>query len=231
MRQLAPCAVLILATLAVASEACAQQSAPQRALTWAGRPAVAVPAESQGAALAPSGLIPHAGTDVAPPTGVAAAMPVTPDRVRRQGLTPADVWLPVSGATQAVATAPSAASGLPPQPPAPPPGSAAHAAYVPPVQTTPPAYAQPADAGAPAPSSAPPVGGRYYSVHRPNGRQPDAVLRPEPVYLDGVTVDRVDAAPAEGGEDLAAPPAPASMVRDANGVLRPAPTPIEHDIQ
>jgi len=70
-------------------------------------------------------------------------------------------------------------------------------------------------------TSAPVAGGaRYYSIHRQAGRQPDAPVLPAPVYLDALPV-QLDAIPS--GDDLATPPAPPELFRDAQGRLRPVP--------
>ena len=66
-----------------------------------------------------------------------------------------------------------------------------------------------------------PGGARYYSIHRQAGRQPDAPVLPAPVYLDALPV-QLDNLPA--GDDLAAPPPPPEVLRDANGRLRPVPS-------
>lgn len=55
---------------------------------------------------------------------------------------------------------------------------------------------------------------RYYSLHRGTGRQPDAAPRPEPVYLDALPVELID---PPKSEDMAAPPEPTRVLRDANG--------------
>lgn len=66
-----------------------------------------------------------------------------------------------------------------------------------------------------------PGGARYYSIHRQAGRQPDAPSLPAPLYLDALPV-QLDNLPA--GDDLAAPPPPPEVLRDANGRLRPVPS-------
>lgn len=88
------------------------------------------------------------------------------------------------------------------------------------------APAQPSAYAAPPPS--PTLGSRRYSVHRQNGQQPDAIQRPQPVYLDALPVDLAE---TPQSEDLAAPPAPPSMLRNADGRYVPAPAAIEHDVQ
>jgi len=66
-----------------------------------------------------------------------------------------------------------------------------------------------------------PGGARYYSIHRQAGRQPDTPSLPAPVYLDALPV-QLDNLPA--GDDLAAPPPPPEVLRDAHGRLRPVPS-------
>jgi hypothetical protein len=69
---------------------------------------------------------------------------------------------------------------------------------------------------------------RYYSLHRQNGRRPDAIAMPSPVYLDALPVE-LERAPQS--EDLAEPPAAPTVLRDNNGRVRPAPPAINDDIQ
>lgn len=68
------------------------------------------------------------------------------------------------------------------------------------------------------PAPATPNGARYYSVHRQVGRQPDAPVLPEPVYLDALPVDLSTPVTSE---DLAAPPSVPVMTRGSRGRLRP----------
>lgn len=63
-------------------------------------------------------------------------------------------------------------------------------------------------------------GSRYYSLHRQAGRQPDSVPTPPPVYLDALPV-QLDETPSSG--DLAAPPEPPALYRDAQGRVRATP--------
>lgn len=77
---------------------------------------------------------------------------------------------------------------------------------------------------------APPAarGGRYYSVHRQNGRQPDALTMPQPTYVDGLVVSEVETL---ASQDLAAPQEGPTLIRDRNGNLRAAPAPSDGDHQ
>lgn len=65
-------------------------------------------------------------------------------------------------------------------------------------------------------------GARYYSVHRQNGRAPDALTMPQPTYVDAlaVTITETPASP-----DLAQPDQGPTLIRDANGRLRAQPAP------
>ncbi len=106
-----------------------------------------------------------------------------------------------------------------------------------------PAPVQPrAEASAPAPAparavmevapsgEAPPrqAGGRYYSVHRQNGREPDALTMPEPTYVDGLVVSDIE---TMASQDLAAPEQGPTLIRDRNGNMRAAPAPSDGDHQ
>lgn len=65
-----------------------------------------------------------------------------------------------------------------------------------------------------------PGGARYYSIHRQAGREPDTPRLPEPVYLDALPVE-LNTLP--DSQDLAAPPPTPTLMRDAQGRIRPAP--------
>ena len=65
-------------------------------------------------------------------------------------------------------------------------------------------------------------GARYYSVHRQNGREPDALTIPQPTYVDALAVT-VTETPAS--QDLAQPDPGPTLIRDANGRLRAQPAP------
>ncbi|MFT4913452.1 MAG: hypothetical protein ACI9YM_002050 [Brevundimonas sp.] len=63
-------------------------------------------------------------------------------------------------------------------------------------------------------------GARYYSVHRQNNRQPDPTPLPATTYVDAIAVDL----PASlASQDLAAPPEPPTLVRNAQGRLQAMP--------
>lgn len=77
---------------------------------------------------------------------------------------------------------------------------------------------------------APPTrsGGRYYSVHRQNGREPDPLTMPEPTYVDGLVVSQIE---TMASQDLAAPEQGPTLIRDRNGNMRAAPAPSDGDHQ
>lgn len=62
-------------------------------------------------------------------------------------------------------------------------------------------------------------GGRYYSVHRQNGRRPDAVEIPDPTYIDALAVTIPETI---ASQDLAVPEQGPTLIRDAQGRVRPA---------
>jgi hypothetical protein len=74
----------------------------------------------------------------------------------------------------------------------------------------------------------PQQGARYYSVHRQNGRQPDALAMPEPTYVDALAIT-MTATPAS--QDLAQPDQGPTLIRDNNGRLRAAPAASDGDHQ
>jgi hypothetical protein len=74
----------------------------------------------------------------------------------------------------------------------------------------------------------PTQGGRYYSVHRQNGRQPDALEMPEPNYVDALVVSMPETI---ASQDLAAPEQGPTLIRDAQGRVRPAPAASDGDHQ
>lgn len=72
------------------------------------------------------------------------------------------------------------------------------------------------------PAESAPQGGeppRYYSVHRQNGRQPDAIPQPAPHALDAMPVRLTD--DKDQPSSLADPPEPPQMVRNRDGRLIP----------
>lgn len=74
-----------------------------------------------------------------------------------------------------------------------------------------------------------PQGARYYSVHRQNGQAPDAMVLPQPTYIDALTITNLPETPAT--QDLAQPAEPPAMIRDAQGRVRVQPAPPEGDYQ
>lgn len=74
----------------------------------------------------------------------------------------------------------------------------------------------------------PQQGGRYYSVHRQNGRQPDALEMPEPTYVDALAISLPETI---ASQDLAAPEQGPTLIRDAQGRVRPAPAASDGDHQ
>lgn len=71
-------------------------------------------------------------------------------------------------------------------------------------------------------------GGRYYSVHRQNGRQPDVLEMPEPTYVDALAISMPETI---ASQDLAAPEEGPTLIRDAQGRVRPAPAASDGDHQ
>lgn len=71
-------------------------------------------------------------------------------------------------------------------------------------------------------------GGRYYSVHRLNGRDPDPLVIPDPTYVDGLVVSDIETL---ASQDLAVPQEGPTLIRDRNGNLRAAPAPSDGDHQ
>ncbi|MFN3669432.1 MAG: hypothetical protein ACK4VY_09005, partial [Brevundimonas sp.] len=74
----------------------------------------------------------------------------------------------------------------------------------------------------------PQQGGRYYSVHRQNGRQPDTLDMPEPTYVDALAVSMPETI---ASQDLAAPQEGPALIRDAQGRIRPVPAGSDGDHQ
>ena len=77
-------------------------------------------------------------------------------------------------------------------------------------------------------SRPPTQGGRYYSVHRQNGRQPDALEMPAPNYVDALAVTMPETI---ASQDLAAPEPGPTLIRDAQGRVRPMPATTDGDYQ
>ena len=242
-------AVLLAATPAAAQQPPARtgdggQSLGLRYLTWPGRttPArttperpAAVP-ERRVAASTPAptrrptpAIIPH-GVPPEPPATAGSGPAVA------RGLTPANAWM-----TPAVSAPVPAAS---PSPMAQPPAAATSTIADPmaprrdalifrmqgasdtaSATTHQPQPRTPAVAPARTPAAASTAGpaeqgARYYSVHRQNNRQPDPTPLPPATYVDAIAVDL----PASlASQDLAAPPEPPTLMRNAQGRLQAIP--------
>jgi hypothetical protein len=74
----------------------------------------------------------------------------------------------------------------------------------------------------------PQQGARYYSVHRQNGREPDALVMPAPTYVDALVVSMTE---APTSQDLAEPEQGPTLIRDQNGNMRAAPAASDGDHQ
>lgn len=74
----------------------------------------------------------------------------------------------------------------------------------------------------------PQQGARYYSVHRQNGREPDALVMPTPTYVDALVVSMTET-PAT--QDLAEPAQGPTLIRDRNGTMRATPAASDGDHQ
>lgn len=240
-------AALIAATPAAAQQPPARtgdggQSLGLRYLTWPGRTAAAQTVPERPAAApvrraatsAPTptrrptpAIIPH-GVSAEPPPAAGSAP------VGTRGLTPANAWM--NPAT------PASVPAAPPPPVAPPP-AATNAAPADPMAPRRDALIfrmQGSSGTAPAAAPQPPApavvanrtpvaasttgpaeqGARYYSVHRQNNRQPDPTPLPPATYVDAIAVDL----PASlASQDLAAPPEPPTLIRNAQGRLQGMP--------
>lgn len=74
----------------------------------------------------------------------------------------------------------------------------------------------------------PQQGARYYSVHRQNGRQPDALAMPTPTYVDALAVTMAE---TPASQDLAQPDQGPALIRDAQGRVRAMPAASDGDHQ
>ena len=189
------------------------------------RPAAPEPA----AAPAPAQIMP-----APPPPPAARAVPeYLPDQGDRSQPAPVNLVYPsASPPAEAAAADPMAPRRDAPifrlqQSAPPPPQAAAAAAPSAPAESPQPQprVMQVMASGEPAP---PARGGRYYSVHRQNGREPDAVAIPEPTYVDSLVVSEIETL---ASQDLAVPQEGPTLIRDRNGALRPAPAPSDGDHQ
>lgn len=71
-------------------------------------------------------------------------------------------------------------------------------------------------------------GARYYSVHRQNGRAPDALTLPQPTYVDALAITTPVTL---ASQDLAQPEQAPTLIRDAQGRVRAQPAAPEGDYQ
>ena len=69
---------------------------------------------------------------------------------------------------------------------------------------------------------------RYYSVHRQNGREPDALTLPQPTYVDALAITTPVTI---ASQDLAQPEQAPTLIRDAQGRVRAQPAAPEGDYQ
>lgn len=74
----------------------------------------------------------------------------------------------------------------------------------------------------------PQQGARYYSVHRQNGHQPDALVMPAPTYVDALAITMTE---TPASQDLALPDQGPTLIRDNQGRLRAAPAASDGDHQ
>jgi len=74
----------------------------------------------------------------------------------------------------------------------------------------------------------PQQGARYYSVHRQNGRQPDALEMPEPTYVDALAITMTQ---TPASQDLAQPDQGPTLIRDNQGRVRSTPAASDGDHQ
>lgn len=209
-------------------------SAPRRTLTPANawlQPASPPPAPAPVLMEAPAPI----------PFDAPAARPVStpeylPDQGRRGQRVPADI------AYSAPQPAPSEIAAPTPDPPADPMAPRRDAPIFRMQQTAPrpepAAAASQGRADAPSPrytaevtntgERPPQQGARYYSVHRQNGRQPDALIMPEPTYVDALAITMTQ---TPASQDLAEPDRGPTLIRDNQGRVRPAPAASDGDHQ
>lgn len=201
------------------------------------RPPAPRPAPAPAPAPAPSHMAPPAGPP--PVASPAAARPVPeylPDQGGRSQPAPADLVYPVAPPPPEAAPVDPMAprrdapifrlqQGAPPPPQPAAATSAAVTAPEPPRPQPQPRVMEVRASGEPAP---PAQGGRYYSVHRQNGREPDPLDIPQPTYVDGLVVGEIETL---ASQDLAAPQEGPTLIRDRNGNLRAAPASSDGDHQ
>lgn len=198
------------------------------------RPAASPPPEA-----APAASIPAPQPAGPRPSAPAPQRPVVPEYLPDQGgrgqPAPAEVVYPETEAA-------SDAAGLSPDPMAPrrdaPIFRMRQDAPQPQPAPAAPPRAEPATGTQPAPQRIVEVvnsgeeparqGARYYSVHRQNGREPDALVMPAPTYVDALVVSMTET-PAT--QDLAEPAQGPTLIRDRNGNMRATPAASDGDHQ
>ena len=202
---------------------------PRRTLTpanaWLQPPA---PAPAPAPVLAPPPPPPPAATPAPRP-----GPEYLPDQGGRSQPAPAEVVYPAP-VRHDEAAAPAASDPMAPRRDAPifrmqqtpPPPPEAPPAATPPAE----APAQPRRVAEVANSGERPAqqGARYYSVHRQNGREPDALVMPTPTYVDALVVSMTD---IPASRDLAEPEQGPTLIRDQNGNMRAAPAASDGDHQ
>lgn len=179
--------------------------------------------------LRPSSPAPVPAPAAAPPPGPE----YLPDQGGRRQPAPAEVVYPAPAGPDGAAPATAASDPMAPRRDAP---------IFRMQQAPPPPQAEP-EAGPRAEAPAPPrrapevagsgerpprQGARYYSVHRQNGREPDALVMPAPTYVDALVVSMTE---APASQDLAQPAQGPTLIRDHNGNMRAAPAASDGDHQ
>lgn len=207
---------LLATTVQAQSAAGPGRAAGLRYLSWPGKaaqpaPRAAAPARTLRMPRAAAPVIPHAGAPAPAPVATAVPTPAapawTPPPAAEPAPTPDRAVDPMAPRRDAPIFRIQGAS---PQP--------AHTAAGQPQAPAP----QAAQAAAPSAG-----GARYYSVHRQNGRQPDAMPTPQPVYLDQMPVELIQP-PASA--DLAQPQGPPTLMRNADGRIQAVPGGAEPDL-
>ena len=208
---------------------------PRRTLTPANawlRPAPAAPA-----AAAPPVTAPSVVRETAPPPPPPPGPEYLPDQGRRAQPAPAEAVYPAPAPREAASAAADPMAPrrdapifrmqqqtAPPAPIAATPADAPQASPRAEASASPPRVVEVVNSG-----EAPPrQGGRYYSVHRQNGREPDALTMPAPTYVDALVVSSID---TMASQDLAEPEPGPTLIRDRNGSMRPVPASSDGDHQ
>ncbi|MGZ9101045.1 MAG: hypothetical protein ACXW3O_15210 [Brevundimonas sp.] len=226
------------------SPAPAAAVAPRRTLTPAStwlRPATSPPAPAPAPAPAPVRMEAPAPVPAASPPPPPAPTPeYFPDQGRGGQPIPADIaYAPAPAPASAAMPAPTPSEPADPMAPrrdapifrlqqaAPPPEPVAEAPAGPQGQSAAPGPRQVAEV-ANTGQRPPQQGARYYSVHRQNGRQPDALAMPEPTYVDALAITMTQ---TPASQDLAEPEQGPTLIRDSQGRTRPAPATSDGDHQ